>query len=390
MRESGIGADERQVSTDPLRPDEPPPGPVHEAPLDGVRALAAGLVVLTHAAFLTGFTANGDFLGRLAGRGDFGVHLFFALSAYLLTSQFLLAEAQGRTVSLTRYAVRRLGRVLPAYWITLAVVVAVARPEPRAAVLNAGALQIYVSDATISEFSQSWSVATELSFYAVLPLLALAMVLLRRRWRWAPMVALLVLAVTALVALAWSPTVTLGEDVLPERLLTGVAPVFLAGMVLAEAKVNGGRVAARLARWAREPVACVAVAAATYVLATTPLTGSLLLSPTHGVELMLRILLGTVVATGVLLPLVLGGPNVVRDLLGGPVIRWVGVISYGIFLWHLPVFIALVALSGRPAFSGGFVPLLAIGVPVTVGLAALSYYVVELPVMRLTARWGRR
>ena len=52
--------------------------------LDGLRAVAALLVVVTHAAYLTGFTVNGGLLGRLAGRGDFGVAIFFALSGFLL------------------------------------------------------------------------------------------------------------------------------------------------------------------------------------------------------------------------------------------------------------------------------------------------------------------
>ena len=86
--------------------------------LDGLRAVAALLVVATHAAYLTGATTSGGLLGRLAGRGDFGVAIFFALSGFLL-HHGLAADARDGRTDLRAYAVRRAARVLPAYWLTL-------------------------------------------------------------------------------------------------------------------------------------------------------------------------------------------------------------------------------------------------------------------------------
>ena len=67
--------------------------------LDGLRAVAALLVVATHAAYLSGFTVNGGLLGRLAGRGDFGVAIFFALSGFLLHFRLVSDARDGAPTS---------------------------------------------------------------------------------------------------------------------------------------------------------------------------------------------------------------------------------------------------------------------------------------------------
>ncbi|HRA45859.1 MAG TPA: hypothetical protein PKX29_12275, partial [Phycicoccus sp.] len=65
-------------------------------------------------------------------------------------------------------------------------------------------------------------------------------------------------------------------------------------------------------------------------------------------------------------------------------------VSYGIFLWHLPVFFGLYAVSGVELFRDGLLPLLAIGVPVTLALAAMSHQWIELPSSALATRILRR
>ncbi len=350
--------------------------------LDGVRAIAVVLVVLTHAAFMTGFTSTGGFLGRLAGRGDFGVYLFFALSGYLLHARFLRAAARGIRLSLTGYAWRRAARVLPAYWAALLVVVLAERPSSRISLLHAAGLQIYTSDRSIPSFSQAWSVATELSFYAALPVLALILEVLRARSPRAPIAALAVLSLAALAGLLASQAVEVGRDVLPERLLTGVAPVFLVGMALAEAGVHPTtRWAERWRARAADPWQCWALSAGCYVLATTPITGSLLLAPSQGPQLSVRVALGAATAGAFLLPVVLGPVSMPRGLLGSRLPRWLGRISYGVFLWHLPVFSAIFAVTSLPPFRGGLIPLLALGIPVTLALAEISHRLIEQPLI---------
>lgn len=366
------------------------PPPPRLPALDGLRGVAALLVVATHAAYLTGFTVSGGLVGRSWGRGDFGVAVFFALSGFLL-HRVLLREHRSGRLDVRGYLLRRAARVLPAYWLALSVVVLVVHPPLRTTVSQVLAVQTYVPGTDITSFSHSWSVPTELSFYLVLPAVVVALDRLRRIRAGLPAVVLVSTGALAVVLLAVLPPATVGTDVLPERWLVGRWPNFAVGMLLAEALEHPGtRVARLLRRLAADAPACLAVAAAAYLLATTPVTGPLTLGPVSGLQLSVRLVLSTVVAGGLLAPLVLGTPGAWTALLSSRTARWLGSISYGLFLWHLPVFVALVGVSGLAVFSGGLVPLLALGLPLSVGLAWASLVGVELPVMRWAERRTRR
>lgn len=355
-------------------------------PLDGLRAVAVGLVVATHAAYLTGFTVSDSALGRLAGRGDFGVAVFFGLSAYLLYGQLLRRPLRSRD-ELVTYARRRAARVLPAYWIVLAVVVALASPGLGDAVAHAAAVQIYLPGVDISSFSQSWSVPTEISFYLALPLLAVGLERARHRNRLLPIRILLGSAVASLLLLAVVPPGAVGVDVLVERLLPGRWATFAAGMVLAEMTVRPTGQVAWLKRLGEDTWGTLALATGCYVLATTGIAGPLTLGSLRPSEQVARIGLGTLVAVLLLAPIVFGPPTGPWSwLLSSPALRWVGGISYGLFLWHVPVFVGLYAVTGTEVFSGGLAPLLAIGMPVSLLLAWLTHRLVELPAMA----WAHR
>lgn len=358
--------------------------------LDGLRAFAALLVVLTHAAFLTAAGSTTGLLGHLLARGDFGVSLFFALSGFLLYRLLVRERAGTGRVRVFGYFLRRFARVIPAYWLTLIVLMVAVRPEVRDVVLHALGLQIYVADSTIAAFGQSWSIATELSFYLVLPGVVLGLTWCRRFGnRWPMRVLLTALVITSLLGFLVEPA-ALGEQVILERWLPWRAPHFLVGMILAEATVGPG---SSMSRWLRRAAddsgACVAVAGATYLVSTTPLAGSLLLQPAHGLELVLRTAFATVFAGALLLPLALGRPSLWSRSLSVPTVRWVGAVSYGLFLWHLPVFEALYHLTDAPFFRGGLVPLLVVGLPVSLFLAFLSHQFLELPAARFAARLTR-
>lgn len=358
--------------------------------LDGLRALAAGLVVLTHAAFLTGFGASGGLPGRLWSRGDFGVAIFFALSGFLLHRGLLAADVGGR-LDVVGYAVRRAARLLPAYWLVLAAVAVGATPPARDVVIHALALQIYWPDAWIGAFGQSWSIATEIAFYVALPFAVLGLRRLRRRDPALPLTTLCALAVVLTVTSGFGGNAVVGEDIFYDRWLHSRAPHFLLGMICAETLlVPGHRVSRVLARWGGDGVACLAVAGAAYLLATTPIAGGLDLSPGTASDVVVRTALSGVVALGLLLPLTHGGPSGYRAALSHPTVRYLGVISYGLFLWHVPVFLGLYAVSGVEEFTGALLPLLALGLPVSVGLAAATHRWVEVPSSRLAGRFLAR
>lgn len=354
--------------------------------LDGLRALAAGLVVLTHAAFLTGFGASGGLTGRLWSRGDFGVAIFFALSGFLLHRGLVAADVGGR-LDVIGYAVRRAARLLPAYWLVLTVVALGATPPVRDVVIHALALQIYWPDAWIGAFGQSWSIATEIAFYVALPFAVLGLRRVRRLGPLHPVTVLCVLGLVLTATSGFGGNAVVGEDIFYDRWLHARAPHFLLGMICAETLlVPGHRVSRLFGRAGRDPVACLAVAGGAYLLATTPIAGGLDLSPGTATDVVVRTALSGIVALGLLLPLTHGGPSGYRTALSNPTVRYLGVISYGLFLWHVPVFIGLYAVTGVEEFTGALLPLLALGLPISLGLAAATHRWVEVPSSRLAGR----
>jgi peptidoglycan/LPS O-acetylase OafA/YrhL len=354
--------------------------------LDGLRAVAAGLVVMTHAAYLSGFGVGGGLVGRLWARGDFGVAIFFALSGFLLHRGLAADDSAGR-FDPAGYALRRAARILPAYWLTLLGVAVATHPPARDVAIHAAGLQIYWADAWIPAFGQSWSISTELAFYALLPLAVVALRPLRRRGPALPLVLLSGLTLVLTLTSGIGGGAEFGESVLYERWLHTRAPHFLIGMICAEALVVPWHpIARRLSTWGSQVPTCVAVAASAYLLSTTPIAGALTLEPATPMQLVVRTALSAVVAFALLVPLTHGGRSTYSDALSRPVVRWLGVTSYGLFLWHLPVFQGLYAVTGAPVFKGGLLPLLAVGVPVSLLLAAVSHHWVEVPASRLAGR----
>src|SRR5438067_1774084 len=98
----------------------PPPGNPRFPLLDPLRAVAALCIVVTHTAGWSGFN-SAHALGAWTARLDCGVAIFFVLSGFLLYRPFVAARLDGRDgPRVLRYARRRALRILPAYWVALA------------------------------------------------------------------------------------------------------------------------------------------------------------------------------------------------------------------------------------------------------------------------------
>ena len=378
----------------------------HDVPgLDAVRGFAAFAVLGTHVGFLTGETTAGA-LGAILARLDFGVAVFFLLSGFLLFRPWVLTWLdEARPVSTRSYAVRRVLRILPLYWLVLTVVL-IAVPANHAmsggtVALNVSLLQIYVPNALPQALTQAWSLATEASFYVALPLIAwLAGRLARPREAAGQVRAGVVLALLVILALAGTAFVAVARSAgspLPEESgfwLPYTIAWFAIGMALALLQVAATKGA--LPRLTR-PLAslgpylgtCWTVALLAYLLAATPVAGprafEAAIEPWSAVA---KLWLYGIAAAFILIPLVMEprGTTPVRRMLQSRTARWFGDTSYGVFLWHLLILEGVMYVLGLQPFSGGFWIVLLLTYAATLAVSYLTFVVLETPMNRLARR----
>ena len=99
----------------------PPPGNPRFPLFDGLRAIAATLIVLHHAVFASGYSNTGA-LGRWTFNFALGVPIFFAISGFLLYRPFVAGQMGGSGAPNTgRFYRRRVLRIVPAYWVALTI-----------------------------------------------------------------------------------------------------------------------------------------------------------------------------------------------------------------------------------------------------------------------------
>src|SRR4051812_945876 len=165
----------------------PPPGNPRFPLLDPLRAVAALAIVVTHTAELGGFN-HAHALGAWTVRLDSGVAVFFALSAFLLYRPFVAARLDGRdSPRVRRYARRRALRILPAYWVAV-VALGILDAAHTPGVFGDkwwvywGLLQSWSKETIIQGVGVAWSLSVEMAFYVLLPVYALALARVLRRF----------------------------------------------------------------------------------------------------------------------------------------------------------------------------------------------------------------
>ncbi|MCI4063219.1 acyltransferase [Micromonospora sp. R77] len=366
--------------------------------LDAVRIIGALAVVGHHVGFATGRNTGDSALGAWLSRLDVGVAIFFVLSGFLLFRPYAQALATDRPRPRTgRYLWRRATRILPAYWVTVVVCLLVL-PQNRPAstgdwLRHATLTQIYQHGQLRHGLSQTWSLATEVAFYLALPVLAT--LLLGHRWRpgRAVTVAVAGLAVTAgWLALMAAGLLNMG---LHTMWLPSYAGWFAAGMALATVHVSLRTHGDARWRWLDDlgaaPLACWAVALAALAVATTPVVGPRDLAEPTAAQFGLKLVLYAVVAVMVVLPVAFGPETRTMAVLGSGPGRWLGRMSYGLFLWHPFVLEAIYVLTDRPEFTGDPLDIFLLTTLGGLFLATVSYYLIERPFQQWGSQWpGRR
>jgi peptidoglycan/LPS O-acetylase OafA/YrhL len=352
----------------------------HVPALDGVRGVAVIAVLLFHGGVSW---AKGGFLG---------VDAFFVLSGLLITS--LLLDEAGRTgrIDLGHFWSRRARRLLPALFALVAaagVYGAVLAPRGSLEGLRRDALAtlFYVANwrfiqaganyfeatAAPSVLRHTWSLAIEEQFYAVWPLVMFAIARVKGAARLGATAVVAGLGALASVVAMWllfhpgqdTSRAYYGTDSRVQVVLTGA---LLAAVVAAVRRrpaglsVIGGRVLG------------VAAGAATALFVAAVVT-------VQGTETRLfrgGFLLVAVAVAILLAHIVLVPAGWSSRALSWTPLRAIGIVSYGLYLWHWPVY--LVLTKGRTGFEGPV--LLGAKLAATAVLALASYYAVELPIRR--------
>jgi peptidoglycan/LPS O-acetylase OafA/YrhL len=357
--------------------DSPPPLG-HQPVLDGIRgwAILAVLAVNSHLPFTGGWFI--------------GVDIFFVLSGFLITTILLEEHRSAPAGMVKRFYLRRALRLLPALGalsVALALYALLAQKGDEARITFSAILvtlfyfanwyQAFNPLGVLGALGHAWSLSVEEQFYFVWPLLLL--LALRRglpRWTIAAVLMAGVVAVVLWRAWLWSHgagylRVYCGLDTRADALLVGAGCAFLRWWGITH-------------RWNRQALRFASVCAVLCIVGTGTMANY-----TSGV-LYYGGLTAVAVAAGVIVLAAVEDPaSALSRALAARWLGWFGSISYGLYLWHFPVFQVLTArrFASLPA---GDVLVHVVRIAVAVSLAALSFALVERPFLKLKKRFEVR
>jgi peptidoglycan/LPS O-acetylase OafA/YrhL len=369
---------------------------------DGLRAIAASLIVVFHVASVPEIGATtehrwGPYLARL----DVGVAVFFVISGFLLYRPFAAAHLGGAPTSRWRdFWWRRALRIYPAYWVAFTAAIVLFRSTNLQGIGDYVRyyllVQIYTHGNGLGGIKPTWSLAVEVSFYAAVPLYAWLVGRLSARASAARVLAIEVGAAAVLYAFGLGVRAFLfakdGPGTPSAQWLPAEADLFALGIGLAVFSAAAGAglatratdCIARPLHWLGDhaPMSWLLSAAAFVTVCHIGLPINFAVGTTHR-ELLHQVLYG-LVAFFLVLPAVFGPQDHgrVRRLLRSRVASAVGIVSYGVFLWHFD-WITKLDDWGLVKVTHGlrFALVLAVAAVLTLATAALSWFLVERPIL---------
>jgi peptidoglycan/LPS O-acetylase OafA/YrhL len=352
---------------------------------DTLRAIASIAVLLFHSVNSSNAHETA-WWGRFTEALNAGVPVFFALSGFLLYRPFVGARLSGRPApNVKTYFKRRFLRIFPAYWvalITLGLLLGVQVFTSDWWKFFALA-QVYDNSTVFSGLTPAWSLCVEISFYVALPLYAIGVGKLLRgrsvaqqvRTEFGVLAGLWVMAIVIRRAAAIIDAEALHWVIWS---LPGHIDWFVNGMVLsliaARPDLVGHPIRLAVAAVERFPTTVWLLAAGIFVLSAAPRS-----NPWDWAHMTQGLF-----ALVFILPGVFGDDRggLPRKFLALPAMAWLGLVSYGIFLWNepLPPWLHKHGLDNW-GFISGVVPVVLMSFAISVALAAASWYLIEKPLI---------
>lgn len=341
----------------------------HLPELDGLRGVAIIAVVIHHQ--LTPFRMNGGFLG---------VDLFFVLSGYLITSLLLAEFEKTRSISLRNFYVRRVLRLGPALVLYLAASLAVTHHTQLisltrqlwliviALLYSTNWRMAFAWDPVLDPTAIIWSLSIEEQFYLVWPIVVFGCLAIKLKRR--IIVGALGLTILAVMLHRY---LLFEEGTNLARLYYGTdtrADALLMGCLIALVPVAVFGIATK--RWLKFAGGVSAAGLAFLMIAASFGDAFLYRGGFTGVAL----LAGIVIFVAANFP-----PRLLSVALSWSPLRWLGRISYGLYLWHW-----LVVRNTSLYYLGHWEPSARLGI--ALGIAAVSFYIVERPFNSLKNRFG--
>lgn len=335
----------------------------HLRALDGLRAVAALAVV--------GFHAR---IGAFAN-GDIGVDIFFVLSGFLITSILISRSGRGSRIDFRDFYRRRALRLLPAYFSVVVICVLLQSFSHYGGTFRgAAASSVYVANWAIAVgnmklglLAHTWSLSVEEQFYLIWPAL-LGFLLYRSEWNGrtvlAAVLALVVTSWLAVIALATiGASATIASNATPTRavelLLGGSLAIFVATPSLSGPL---GRCPSR------SVVAVAGVSAGILLLGLIPVSGT-----SDYVNSIIGWPIISVLTCAVIYAC-MRDVALLRVPLSTRAMTAVGKRSYGLYLWHFPIFVVIDTRWGLGSWGAKLSAM-----AITVIVVALSYRFIERP-----------
>ncbi len=364
-------------------------------------------VLAAHAAFISGLAASSSPALPYASRFEVAVSIFFAISGFVLYRPYVRARLRDTgPPSLARYASARVLRIVPAYWLALAVIAAWLGLSgvftPRGIVTYFGFLQVYDPDTFKGGLVQAWTLCDEAAFYLLLPFYAGLLRRIRRptakerlRDEWIGVGTLFAAgtAWTAAVLIARTPSVSRFPLLFSLPAFIDQIAIGMALAVLAESLQVHGRERRWLATLDRWPSLGIAAALIAFWAAATRIGLHGGAEPVGSVQWALRHLLFSIVVLGLMAPAIFGTADrgLTRRFLNLRPLAWLGDVSYGIYLWHLAFLIQIKRWGFDPHLGAtlNWVAWTLIAAVPTILVAAASWYWIERPALSLRSRLAR-